>query len=549
MATGAYKAVSTKRTPQSEPILGKAMVANSAGGFSFAVDDWKRLDRFLVLGAEGGTYYIGEHKLVADNAQAVARCIAIDGVRVVNRVVEISDAGRAPKNDPALFVLAMCAGTGNTETRKVALDALPSVARTGTHLFTFAEYVQQFRGWGRGLRNAVGAWYSAKTPKDLAYQAVKYQQREGWTHADLLRLSHPTPASEEHRAIYKWIVDGFVGEPYRDIPLVISAVEAIKKVDNKHDAVLIITDYRLPREAIPTQWLNEPEVWEALLQDMPMMAMIRNLATMTRVGVIAPMSDGTKKVVAQLADSERLRKSRVHPLQVLVALKTYEQGHGERGSNTWTPVTKVVDALDGAFYAAFGNVEPTGKNFMLALDVSGSMEGGVISGMPGITPRIGSAAMSLVTSAVEDNTVTTIFSSAGTNFSGTKSGRGGWGNESGISTIDISKRQRLDDVIRKLSGLPFGGTDCALPMIYALQNKMKIDVFAVYTDSETWAGSIHPVQALQEYRQKMGIPAKLVIVGMTSTEFSIADQNDAGMLDCVGFDVATPNLISDFAKE
>jgi 60 kDa SS-A/Ro ribonucleoprotein len=232
---------------------------------------------------------------------------------------------------------------------------------------------------------------------------------------------------------------------------------------------------------------------------------------------------------------------------VLVALKTYEQGHGERGGNTWSPVAKVVDALDGAFYTSFGNVEPTGKDFMLALDVSGSMEGGAIAGMPGITPRIGSAAMSLVTSAVEENTVTTIFSSAGTNF--TKSGRGLWGSENGISTIDISKRQRLDDVIRKLSRLPFGGTDCSLPMIYALQNKMPIDTFCVYTDNETWAGDIHPVQALQEYRQKMGIPAKLVVIGMTATEFSIADQNDAGMLDVVGFDTATPSLISDFAKE
>ncbi len=548
MATKAYKAVSAKRTPQSEAIPGKLMVVNSAGGFSFDVDDWKRLDRFLILGSEGGTYYIGEQKLTKDNAAGVARCIATDGVRTVNRVVEISDAGRAPKNDPALFVLAMCAGLGDHVTRKLALDALPKVARTGTHLFTFVEYVQQFRGWGRSLRNAVGNWYNAKTPQDLAYQVVKYQQREGWSNADLLRKAHPIPASEEHRAIYKWVVDGFMGEPYVDVPF-IGAFEAIKKVDSVRDAVQIITDYRLPREAIPTNWLSEADVWSALLENMPMTAMIRNLATMTRVGVIAPMSAGTKKVVAELFNAERIRKSRVHPLAVLVALKTYEQGHSERGSNTWIPVAKVVDALDGAFYTSFGNVEPTGKDFMLALDVSGSMEGGAIAGMPGITPRIGSAAMSLVTSAVEENTVTTIFSSAGTNFSGTKSGRGLWGNENGISTIDISKRQRLDDVIRKLSRLPFGGTDCSLPMIYALQNKMPIDTFCVYTDNETWAGDIHPVQALQEYRQKMGIPAKLVVIGMTATEFSIADQNDAGMLDVVGFDTATPSLISDFAKE
>ena len=65
------------------------------------------------------------------------------------------------------------------------------MARTGTHLFIFARYVQQFRGWGRGLRRAVGDWYLAKEPDKLAYQVLKYRQREGWTHRDLLRLAHP----------------------------------------------------------------------------------------------------------------------------------------------------------------------------------------------------------------------------------------------------------------------------------------------------------------------------------------------------------------------
>jgi 60 kDa SS-A/Ro ribonucleoprotein len=102
-------------------------------------------------------------------------------------------------------------------------------------------------------------------------------------------------------------------------------------------------------------------------------------------------------------------------------------------------------------------------------------------------------------------------------------------------------------VVNAVSGLPFGGTDCALPMIWAAENKVPVDMFCVYTDSETWAGDIHPAQALQAYRQKMGIGAKLVVIGMVSNGFSIADPNDAGMLDVVGFDTATPSIIADFA--
>ena len=118
---------------------------------------------------------------------------------------------------------------------------------------------------------------------------------------------------------------------------------------------------------------------------------------------------------------------------------------------------------------------------------------------------------------------------------------------SGLSMRDLSPRQRLDDVMKRISGLDFGGTDCALPMLEALNHQWPIDLFVIYTDSETWAGRIHPSQALREYRERMGIPAKLVVVGMASNGFTIADPADAGMLDVVGFDPAVPQVIADFA--
>jgi 60 kDa SS-A/Ro ribonucleoprotein len=46
----------------------------------------------------------------------------------------------------------------------------------------------------------------------------------------------------------------------------------------------------------------------------------------------------------------------------------------------------------------------------------------------------------------------------------------------------------------------------------------------------------------------MGIPARLVVVGMTATGFTIADPSDPLSLDVAGFDSAVPRLISDFAR-
>src|SRR5688500_16978707 len=82
-----WKYVSAKRTPQGEPVPGKPTVPNSAGGYSFAVDDWVRLDRFLVLGSDGGSYYATERALTVENAAAVVRCVTADGPEAVRRIV------------------------------------------------------------------------------------------------------------------------------------------------------------------------------------------------------------------------------------------------------------------------------------------------------------------------------------------------------------------------------------------------------------------------------------------------------------------------------
>lgn len=528
----------TKETPQSEPILGTIQVENNAGGFAWAISDWKRLQRFLILGSESPTYYQGEHELTRENAQAVERCIKEDGLRVVKTVVAISDAGRAPKNDPALFVLAMCASVGDDETRKEALNSLPKVARIGTHLFHFVQYCSQFRGFGRGLRNAIVRWYQDKTARDLAFQVVKYQERDGWANADLLRLAHPKAVDPAHDFIYKWVVDGEFKdgnfENRKDLEIIDAFVEIQRITETKTEdirkAVVLIHDYKLPMECVPTHLRTSPLIWEALLPNLGLTALIRNLGNLSKSGLmVVNTSEATRKVIERITNQEAIRKARVHPIAMLSALMTYSQGHGARGHGEWKVVPDIVDALETAYHLAFGNVMPTGKRMVLALDVSGSMSVGEISGVPGLTPRMGACAMAQITYKVEKNVEVVAF-------------------QDKIVPLDISRHKSLRDLMNHTQDLPFGRTDCAQPMIWADTNKVQADAFVIFTDSETWCGEIHPTQALNNYRRKYNLPAKLVVVAMTSAGFSIAPPDDSGCLDICGMDTSTPELISSFIK-
>jgi len=226
-----------------------------------------------------------------------------------------------------------------------------------------------------------------------------------------------------------------------------------------------------------------------------------------------------------------------------VAMKTYASGKGEKGSTTWTPERTITDALDAAFYAAFGAVETTGKSTLLALDLSGSMEWNNCSGMP-ITPREACAALAMVTAKVEPDYEIMGFTSGGWTAGGRPSR---WGTPAGIQKLDITPRRRLDDIVEYTRHQNAGGTDCSLPMLWAAAHRVAIDTFQVYTDGETWAGSMHVDQALDHYRQTVGRDARLAVVAMTANGTSLCDPKDPAQLDVSGFDSVVPNLLADFS--
>jgi 60 kDa SS-A/Ro ribonucleoprotein len=544
--------INLRTTPQSEA-ADPRQVPNNAGGFTFEVTPESRLRRFLILGVEGGTYYVGAKDLAKENAAVVMDFARTRTEYLVNEIVEISVAGRAPKQNPALFALAAAASLSEDEYgRRTALEALPLVARTGTHLFQFIDYLEQFRGWGRAVRRAVAGWYANKPIDDLAYQVLKYRHRGRRSHRQLLMLSHDAgyTASDEHRRLYDWIAIEAEGRNPRSPRFGQTAdltgltlVEGYQRARTAKVADLpnLISQYRLTWEMLPEESLATPAVWEALLDaGMGQTALVRQLPRLTSLGLLSPLSDRTATVAAQLSDADRLRKGRVHPFWLLLAQRSYELGRNR--NLTWNPAATIVDALGDAFYRAYPAVEPTGKRWLLGLDVSGSMGSANCAGL-NITAREAAAALALVIANTEPRHQIVGFTA------GSPSQRGGWtGYGTALRELAISPRQRLSDAVRVVSGLPFGNTDCALPMQYALTQGLEIDTFVVITDNETWYGTEHPHQALAKYRGRVNPNAKLIVLAMTATNFTIADPTDAGMLDIAGLDAAVPTLVSDFAR-
>lgn len=529
MAKNIYVETIGQPTPQTEALPGREaeMKKNNAGGFSFALDDWKSLEKFLILGAEGGTYYVAEKELVLRNVAVLNRCIAADPARTAATIAEVSASGRAFKNDVAAFCVAYMASLGGAP-RFAAYKILSKVFRTGRSFLEFHQSLDKLKVKSNmSRRKAYGRWLADRKPSELAYQALKYRTSGTLEMKDLIKYAH-IKADAETMNVFAYLLEKEVPN-YEGLPDIVHGWEAMKRTTTPAEAAALVQKHRLTWEFVLGQWQGDKDVWTALLRNLPYTALIRNLARISSYDLLAVGSDNAKYVRDRLTDGDNLRKARVHPMTLLIAWKTYAAG-GSLGKTKleWKVNSIVRDALEEAFYLAFDAIEPSGKSMLVGLDVSGSMSTAQIMGMP-LVARDVSAVMAMVTLRAEKDSVV-------------------MGFDQGIRDLKLSKHDSLDAVLRKISNINAGGTNCSLPMVYALDNGMQIDQFVVLTDSETYWKFTHPAEMIKQYRQKTGIDAKMVVVGMTATDISIADPLDAGMIDVVGVDTQTPALISRFAS-
>lgn len=590
-----------KRVPRQMEKVKDGQVENNAGGFVFPVSDETQVRRFLILGSDKGSYHQSSEKITIDNAQRIIKIIEQgNGHMVLKELALINAENRNPKMNAMIFTLAICARISTHDTTKKtecpmlnaysdyiralhdsALDLIPEVCRTPTHLFEFVDYCQTISestkaggaksstGWGRSMRNAISKWYTTKTTEKLAMLLTKYPQREGWSHRDLFRLAHPNLMDSrshgqsedrlEREQLFRFAVKGDLVKrkrkmsveevaevekvwdkkalklPYTEEQLIkeeqsraLNLVEAYLKLKNEQSEEVIVAAIKkhgLVREHLPTTSLNSKLVWETLFDvSMPMTAMIRNLAKMTVVGALDEKR--VDNIVKRLTDQEELRRSRIHPINLLTARAVYAQGRGDKGSLTWEPNQKICDALEAGFYKAFVNAPPTGKRYCLALDVSGSMTSRVSSSP--LSCREAATGMSLINLHNEAEVRCVAFCDK-------------------LTELPFTKDWKIGQVNDYVNNLDFGRTDCGLPMTWATENNLKFDVFIIYTDNDTWAGEIHPFEAIKKYREASGIhDAKVIVMAMQAYDYSIADPSDAGMLDITGFDSAVPQIVHEF---
>lgn len=523
-------------TPQRLPIPGREaeMLPNNAGGWGFKLDLWESLNRFLILGSEGGTYYVGEAALTAQNVRVVEAAVAADGPRAVRAAQTVNLDNRAPKVSPSLLVLATALSMGSPSTQAAARAAIPGMLRTGSHFLEFVSYLNDLGGWGPAKIKAARIWLTTQSTDRLAFQMLKYQQRNGWAMRDALRLLHPPAATPDRASLFDWACGRRGEERLGSCPGPIQYFEQMLAMEGTaSQKALWGIQNGLPREALPTEALTDREVWQTLLPITPPHALLRNLGRLAAGDLLD--KDGVRLVTDRLRDTDWLRRARVHPFALILAALVYGSGKGVRSGKSWTPDRRILEALDDAFENAFAWANPIHGRHLISKDISGSMgmpafSGGQVNDSP-VTAASAASAMAIVLARLSPDSLVIDFSDS----------------YSQVEVRNVTRRT----TVRSLTSTPGGGTDLSVPMRWAGNEQRgpggdPFDSFILLTDNETWAGNRHPTQALGNYREAKNPAAKLVCCSMAANHANIVDSTDPLQLGCAGLDANLPSIVSDF---
>lgn len=538
----------TQATPQTQPLPGRTdMVKNAAGGYVFQKDLWDDLRDFIIIGSAGGTYYVDEKTLTWDKVNVVTRAVAEDGERAVRLAVDLT-TGRppaAPRNQPALFILAWALVHGDQHTRGVAAALTHRVARTTYHKAAWFGYVKALHGVGgkfvtnRTIRDAISNMFQVDQVDDVTFTALKGLSRASGTGEkvalrDLVRLGHPAPDNQAQRTLYGWLVDKVSDDEARLVLPRLDDYLVARSVTNAREAIRVIDERKVPWEFLPDRVQSDPEVWSHLVDTVGVTALIRNLARLTRIGTLVPFGDATERLVARLTSGEELRKGRVHPMDLYLALRTYEAGRttprdGRQPVQVWTPVPAVVDALDLAWEKSFASQPVPDVKLLVAVDSSGSMtwyDAHLTNGTSlGPVYNVANSVAIMLARLGGNQRVHVI------NF------------DTNVHPSKVTAASQLRDAFQRQQG---SGTDLSLPFTHALSGNLRVDGFVILTDGETWAGRRHATQALEEYRRRVNPNARVVVATMTPTSYQVLDPGDPGVLAIAGIDANLPRLVTEY---
>ncbi len=417
----------------------------------------EQLLQTLLTNTLGNTFYQTKEELVAETDKVHTK--ALEDVGFMSKALVYARNEGFMRTQPVYGLARLSA---KQEAGAEFEQSFGGVVKTPNDLVDFASIINALRGGegGRRIKRVAGNWLLNNINE---YWAIKYgSEKKSYALRDLFRTYHP---KGEKNVLVDYLL-GKEGVNLSSLPQV-EAFEALKKATTAGDKIAAIKGGRLPHEVATSFAGTDKKVWESIIPNMPLFALLRNLATLERHGVLEA---GRERIVKLFTDGEAVKASKVFPFRFLEATKHV--------SAAWAQ-----DACRMALELSLNNALPIEGNTAVALDISGSM--GSFIQMAAIF------AMSTVRRTGGNSKFLTF--------------------NTNVFETPVS---RIDSVLTQASRIRAdGGTNTAMVPQAMMNARDKFDNVILITDEQQNAGTPF-MDKVAEYRRKVSPNCKLFVLNV-----------------------------------
>jgi 60 kDa SS-A/Ro ribonucleoprotein len=473
---------------------------NHAGGPSYTRSLEEQCLQVMMTGVWQNTYYADQQTLVQEALTVFQQMALKDSVLFAKMIVFARNKGfirTAPIT--ALVVLSTADVTSFCQ-------AFPLVIRTPNDLKDFVTVVrsrQLRQGMGRAVKRTIGDWLNNLSE----YHTIKYGSKgSDWSLRDILRLVRPVPKSQRSSVMFNYLRDGLTTENAVNVKTLlpqVATVELLKDTTDQTEQLALITQGRLPYEVVVGAIKPTVEIWTALMEQMPIFALLRHLNTLNKAGVFADRK-AVQYVVGRLTDQKVIQNSKILPFRFFTAHNSLDD----------SVPRAISEALETALEISFENMPMLEGRVCVGPDTSGSMSSLVSA--QGKTRFIDIAA--IFTAAMLRKTDDALILPFDTR----------------IHPCKLSSRDTLMTTARSLAAYGGGGTNVGAPLEFLLEKKIPVDVFIGITDCESWHGRGF-MPAWRDYKKKVNPNAKAFLLTIAPYRHAVAPESEGDVYFIYGW--------------
>ncbi|KAI7264505.1 hypothetical protein KC345_g8788 [Hortaea werneckii] len=469
-------------------------MSNREGYPSYTRSAEEQYIQTLVTNTLGNTFYAAGHQLLAEAEEMHREMAQKSPVFMAKAIVYARNEGYM-RLQP-LFGLAILSAYRPDLFSKIFLD----VVRIPSDL---TDFLTVMKGLGRGEGGrAVKRQVNLFLGRISEYWAIKYNGRgRGYSLGDAIATAHPKPADLKQQALFRYLRSQ---EANLSLIPQVEALEQLKRAGSEAEQLSWIETGKLPHEVVTGAVKPTKAVWEVLLLQMPVFALLRHLNTLDRAGVFESRHN-LALAVERLTDQRVLKKSKILPFRFVKAFQQLKH-----------PVLR--DALRNAVEYTFDNLPDLEDQTAIFLDISGSMDGEYL--------QIGSVFALALYKKTQGNSLFWLFD----------------------TVVEDAKPSRVDSILSQAERIHArGGTDTGAPVRKLISERRKVDQIVMITDEQQNSGSPF-YEALQRYRAKVNPHVKAYIIDISPYRNAMVPQQDHNIYYIYGWSDTVLSYIAQTAK-